>query len=136
MAGQTAAVTAMGLVFLVVGCMIYAVGRAVSKEKTRNKAERRFWPVNIWALVFIPLSLLHNGLAGRLIAAPCPLLVGSIARYFPFWLVYIGGCMAFCLVWHRRKSKIAGACLRFLTLFWGIMAYYAKSFCKKNKTVI
>lgn len=98
---QTALATAAGLIFLVVGCMVYAIGMAISEDGTKAKAKKSFWLVNIWTLSFIPLSLLYNLLSGGGFFAPYPILIGSFIKYALFWLVYIGGCTAFDLARYR-----------------------------------
>lgn len=99
---QTAAATAVGLLFLVIGSMIYAVGMVISGSEAKSQAKRSFWLVNIWTLSFIPLSLLYN--AGGMPLAPYPVLVGSTIKYGLFWLVYIGGCTVFDLTWGKKTD--------------------------------
>ena len=99
---QTAAATAVGLLFLVIGSMIYAIGMVISGSEAKSQAKRSFWLVNIWTLSFIPLSLLYN--AGGMPLAPYPVLVGSTIKYGLFWLVYIGGCTVFDLTWGKKTD--------------------------------
>lgn len=50
----------MGLIFMVMGCLIYAVGRIVGKPDSVLMARKCFWRINIWMLTIIPLSLIRN----------------------------------------------------------------------------
>lgn len=40
---QVATATAVGTIFLIIGCMIYGIGMAVANKNTTNKAKRVFW---------------------------------------------------------------------------------------------
>lgn len=86
---QVATATAVGLILLIVGCMVYGIGMTVSESESQEQAQRRFWAVNVWVLTFMPLSILYNFLAGGYRLAPYPVLHGGIIRYALFWFVYI-----------------------------------------------
>ncbi len=89
---QSAIATAIGLLVMVMGCVIYAIGMTVGEPASRSRARRRFWAVNLWLLPFIPLSLLYNTLLGGFSTAPYPVPVSPLAGYVLFWVVYLGGC--------------------------------------------
>lgn len=59
---QTARSIGGGLVFMAMGCMIFAVGRVIGEEKSCRQADKIFWPVNIWLLLPIPVAVLTGGL--------------------------------------------------------------------------
>lgn len=42
-----------------------------------------------WVLAFMPVSILHNFLAGGYRLAPYPVPVGGTGWYVLFWIVYI-----------------------------------------------
>ncbi len=72
---QTPVETAIGLAMMVMGCMIFAVGLAISDEKSKEKSKKFFWAINIWILIFIPLSLIHNISTLLFSFAPIPILL-------------------------------------------------------------
>lgn len=89
---QTAIATAIGLLLMVMGCVIYAIGMTVGELASRPRAKRRFWTVNLWLLPFIPLSMVYNILAGGFGTAPYPIPVYPLVGYVLFWVIYLGGC--------------------------------------------
>ena len=99
---QTAIATAIGLLLMVMGCVVYAIGMTMGELASRPRAKRRFWAVNLWLLPFIPLSLLYNNLMGGFASAPYPIPVNSLVAYGLFWVVYLGGCGA--LEWRLLRG--------------------------------
>ena len=99
---QTAIATAIGLLLMVMGCVVYAIGMTMGEPASRPRAKRWFWAVNLWLLPFIPLSLLYNNLMGGFASAPYPIPVNSLVAYGLFWVVYLGGCGA--LEWRLLRG--------------------------------
>lgn len=90
---QVADAIAIGLIFMVMGCMMYGIGMITSSQKTKNRAKKIFWRMNIWILTFIPLSLVYNVFCGwRGFGwrgpAPYPVLGSPWMMYVLFWVVY------------------------------------------------
>lgn len=84
--------TIAGLVFIILGTMIFSIGiyQSSGKEKVINKS--KFWKINIWLITFIPLSLLYNIVFFQNIA-PYPLLTSNrLIVFITFWIVYIIMC--------------------------------------------
>jgi len=109
---QLAYSVAAGLIIMAIGCMIFAIGQIMSADKTRVKAKKYFWMINLWVLVLIPLSLCFNVLDGllggyRFLIAPYPLLGNSLITYGLFWLVYFGICFVGDLILLKR-GKVSG----------------------------
>ena len=101
---QIATATAVGLILMIVGCMVYGIGMMVSEPASIKRAKRKFRVVNVWILTFIPLSILYNLLTGGYRLAPYPVLVGGIIRYALFWFVYIViGVTADCTIMRNIK---------------------------------
>ena len=86
---QIATATAVGLILMIVGCMVYGIGMMVSEPTSIKRAKLRFRVVNVWILTFMPLSILYNFLTGSYRLAPYPIPVGGLIRYALFWGVYI-----------------------------------------------
>ena len=104
---QVAAATAIGFIFLIMGCMIYAVGMTVGEKATADKARRLFWPVNIWVVPFLPFSVGYNFVWGGGGLAPYPVLEGSpLVTYVLFWVVYLAmGTLGSLLLLRKRKKQ-------------------------------
>ena len=85
---QHTAALAAGLVFLVLGCMVFGIGLTGLPASAKEAAKRKFFSINIWLLSFIPLSLLYNILLSGT-PAPYPLPASPLLSYPAFWLVYI-----------------------------------------------
>lgn len=101
---QIATATAVGLILLIVGCMVYGIGMMVSEPASIKQAQRRFWAANVWILTFMLLSILYNFLTGGYRLAPYPVLDGGIIRYALFWFVYIAiGVTADCAILRNLK---------------------------------
>ncbi|EHQ91103.1 helix-turn-helix domain-containing protein [Desulfosporosinus youngiae] len=94
---QAASSVAIGLIFMAIGCMSFALGQTVGADETKSKAKKHYWPINLWVLVLIPLSVSFNvldgffgGFSGSI--APYPLLGNSFITYGLCWLTYLGIC--------------------------------------------
>lgn len=102
---QTAVATAAGLIFIVLGCMIYGIGMTVSDTNTKSQAKQTFWTINVWTLTFIPLSMIHNILVGNFITAPYPIPVNSLIGFALFWIIYITiGLLTNLIIYKSRKK--------------------------------
>ncbi|MGM9669597.1 MAG: helix-turn-helix domain-containing protein [Faecousia sp.] len=101
---QTAIATAIGLILMVMGCMIYGVGMTVSDPKSKEKAKQIWWSINIWTLSFIPLSMVHNILTGSFATAPYPVPVHPLVGFALFWIVYITIGVVSTLIVRGRKE--------------------------------
>ena len=100
---QNATAIVIGLVFMITACAIFGIGLAAATENT-TRAKRTFWTINIWALLFIPMSLLYNGLFAFALA-PYPLIwYGSHITFFCFGLLYVASCFA-VVFWARRRYR-------------------------------
>lgn len=102
---QTAVSVAIGLIFIVIGCMIYGIGVNLSDSKSAERAKQVFGSINVWTLPFIPLSLAYNIFAGVFTTAPYPIPVHPFSRYAVFWVVYITLGAATNLIIFKAKKK-------------------------------
>lgn len=104
---QVASSVAVGLIIMAIGCMSFALGQTMSADETRVKAKKYFWLINLWVLVWIPLSLCFNALDGFFggyvgLIAPYPLLGNSFITYGLCWLMYFGICIVGDLILIKR----------------------------------
>ena len=112
---QTPMAIVIGFIFMAIGCMVFGVGLACSTQN-KKEAKRLFWMINIWLLIFMPLSFVYNVLfTGS--NAPYPLPVNPLMSYslfdlrnprivFPiFWLVYIVVCLGVVFLQIKLKRK-------------------------------
>ncbi|SHI21435.1 Helix-turn-helix [Sporobacter termitidis DSM 10068] len=109
---QAASAVAAGLILMAIGCVSFAVGQTIGADETKVKAKRYYWLINLWALMFIPLSLCFNVLDGFFggytgLIAPYPLLGNSFVTYGLCWLAYFGICIAGDLIL-IKKGKAFG----------------------------
>lgn len=102
---QVTTATAIGIIFLIMGCMIYGIGMTVADKTTTDKAKRSFWAINVWTVTFIPLSMGYNILSGVKGVAPYPVLVGSLIKYILFWIIYIVIGTTSNLIIHRKSKS-------------------------------
>ena len=86
---QVATATAIGLIFLVIGCMIYGIGMILSDEATKPRAKQRFLSINVWTVTFIPLSATFNMLLGAGVMAPYPVIANPLTGFAAFWVIYL-----------------------------------------------
>ncbi|MCL1965471.1 MAG: helix-turn-helix domain-containing protein [Firmicutes bacterium] len=103
---QAATALVIGLVFMALGCMVFAIGLA-SSTRNVNKAKRTFWTINIWLLSFIPLSVVYNTLFSYGFS-PYPLLSFSrlgLVALAVFWMVYTAICTGVVLIQVRRERQ-------------------------------
>lgn len=98
-----------GIVFIVLGCMIFAVGIYQIPKKDRTLIKSKFWKVNIWLIAFIPLSLIYNIVFSRIIA-PYPLVYSNTYyKFVLFWIVYIVICSIITYLQIRKEKKTSSA---------------------------
>ncbi len=82
-----------GLVFIILGSMIFAIGIHQTSKTEKILIKSKFWKINIWIVVFIPLSLIYNLLFSGMIIAPYPLVYSNTYyQFILFWIVYIVIC--------------------------------------------
>lgn len=107
---QRAYAVGIGLIIMLLGTGIFLTGQFISaREKTR--AKRLFMLINVWILIFIPLSCCFNildGLAGGFFGqlAPIPMLGNSIKTFAFYWIVYVAICIATDIVIVMAKKMI------------------------------
>lgn len=102
---ETAAVTA-GIVFVILGVMVHEIGLLQSGKRRRLPAEYRFWRINVWLVVFIPLSVTYN-LLMQGIPAPYPMMISGYMYidFALFWIVYLmSGGMTTAILKNRKNE--------------------------------
>ena len=87
----------IGLIMMVVGCVMFAIGQIACAKESRPKAAKYFGMINIWILAFIPWACTFNIIAGLLggywgTIAPIPLFGNSFKIYIAGWMIYILIC--------------------------------------------
>ena len=92
-----------GLIFIILGTMLFFIGRPQSDGKDKEIYNSKFWKVNVWFVSFEPVSVLYNALFG--VVAPYPMPFGNFLIIFAlFWLAYIG-VMIYLTFAHIKKEK-------------------------------
>ena len=89
--------TGIGIILMLIGTGIFLIGQFTNRPE-KEKAQRLFIQLNIWILLFVPLSFIWNifdglvfGYSGQL--APNPLLGNSLITFVLFWAIYIIICI-------------------------------------------
>ena len=103
---ETAAVLA-GIVFVILGVMVHEIGLLQSGKRRRLPAEYGFWRINVWLVVFIPLSVIYN-LLMQGIPAPYPMMISGYMYidFALFWFVYLmSGGMTTAILKSRKNGK-------------------------------
>ena len=93
----------IGLIFLIMGLMIFNIGCVCAEPESVRRAKHSFWRINIWLVSFVPLSAVYNLFALRM-AAPYPILYWPPYSFFLFWGVYVVLCTA-VMLWNCRKPE-------------------------------
>ena len=93
----------VGLVFMALGCMVFFIGQNDCAPRRKGRAGGNFLRINVWILLFMPLSLGYNAVfAGML--APYPLLVQPVIALPIFWGIYAAIGLAAVLLGRRYFS--------------------------------
>ncbi|MBO5069800.1 MAG: XRE family transcriptional regulator, partial [Roseburia sp.] len=105
---QTPSSVAVGLILMVVGIMVFAIGQFIGENK--EKALFGFWIVNVWILILIPISCIFNFLQGIMFGhswtfTPIPQLGNSIGSYLLCWGFYLMLCITVDLLLIKRIKR-------------------------------
>lgn len=101
---QEAGALIAGFVFIIFGLMLHVIGSRWAKGRDGLALKLRFWKINIWLVLFLPLSLLYNLLA---LSWPAPYPLIAMNRLIPFalfWLLYLGLSTSVTL-WCGKKER-------------------------------
>ena len=85
---KTGAIVA-GIIFIILGTMLYFVGMSQSSGKDKAIYTCKFWKINVWLVSFVPVSVFYNALFGVVAPYPIP-FANFILVFVAFWLAYIG----------------------------------------------
>ena len=99
--------TVVGLILIFIGCIIYVIGMNVSDIKTIKKAKKTFMTINVWIIIFMPLSLLYNiFISGYGFAAPYPLDFSTTNPLIVvlFWGIYFSCGKVVIYKFHQDKK--------------------------------
>ena len=111
---QTSMAFVIGLGAMAMGVLCFSIGIAFSTQNV-EKAKRLFWIINIWILVFIPLSFIFNSFFTGFIAplgliAPYPMFwylnIHPIYAFPMFWALYFAICITVVLIQVKIKRKL------------------------------
>lgn len=86
-----------GSVFLVLGVMVHMIGIIQISGNQKVLAKCRFWKLNIWMILFLPLSVIWNTVTVQM-PAPYPLVYENTYHLFVvFWIIYL--CVCGLVMW-------------------------------------
>lgn len=95
-----------GFVFIIFGLMLHVIGSQWAKGRAGLSLKLRFWKINIWLVLFLPMSLVYNILALSW-PAPYPLIaMNRLIPYALFWLLYLGLSTAVTLKCIKKERTL------------------------------
>lgn len=99
---KTGAIVA-GMIFIILGTMLFFVGMSQSSGKDKEMYACKFWKINGWLVSFVPVSVFYNALFGVVAPYPIP-FANFILVFVAFWLAYIG-VMIYVTYSQSKKEK-------------------------------
>ncbi len=107
---QAAYTVGIGLVIMAIGTLVFLIGQTIGNSVKKKKAKKSFILINVWILLFIPLSCLFNILSGLLegflgMIAPVPMLGNSLITFSLYWVLYIGVCIFADIIVTKRMEE-------------------------------
>ncbi|MGN1031444.1 MAG: helix-turn-helix domain-containing protein [Butyricicoccaceae bacterium] len=79
----------VGLIVVIIGCIVFAVGYIQQEGVEKHRAWKQFWRWNIWLIAFVPLFSICNLVMSGFVA-PYPLLFMPIwESLFPCFLYFV-----------------------------------------------
>ena len=103
---QEAGALIAGFIFIVFGLMLHVIGSRWARGRAGLTLRLRFWKINIWPVLFLPLSLSYNILA---LNWPAPYPLVAMNRLIPFalfWIIYLGVGTAVTLGCVKKERAI------------------------------
>lgn len=98
---QRASAFLPGLVFQVLGIMLYLTARIVI-QGGEKQGYAAWWRVNIWLLSFLPLSAVYSALTTGVIC-PYPILTYPGWAYAAFWAAYLAVGLSVITVFREKQ---------------------------------
>lgn len=97
-----------GLVFIILGTMIFFVGMSQTDDRDKELYSFKFWKTNVWLVSFVPVSILYNLMFGVVAPYPIP-FSNTLAIFDIFWLGYVVGMgyLTYSLI--KKENKEAEA---------------------------
>lgn len=93
-----------GLVFIILGTMIFFVGKTLMENNATELYICKFWKINVWLVSFVPVSVLYNLMFGLVAPYPIP-FSNTLAIFDIFWLGYVVG-MGYLTYSLIKKEKV------------------------------
>jgi len=101
---QKTGIIVAGLVFIVLGIMIFAVGQSQLEGREKKLCMCQFWKINVWWIAFLGLSVIYNILVAQMIA-PFPLIfMNRMVEFAIFVVVYVVLCVSVTTVLHKKEK--------------------------------
>lgn len=103
--------TAIGLILMIMGCMIFGVGMYASDPETKAAAKAGFIALNVWVVPFIPFWILVNVIIQKNLWVPPypdPLVNGWTGLIYTMiaCLIYAAVCAAVSITQIRKLKKL------------------------------
>lgn len=102
---QRTGIVVAGMVFIVLGIMIFAVGQSQIEGREKIVRMCQFWKINVWWIAFLGLSLIYNILVAQLIA-PFPMIfMNRMVEFAIFVVAYVVLCVSVTTVLHKKEKE-------------------------------
>lgn len=102
---QKTGIIVAGMVFIVLGIMIFAVGQSQLEGREKTLRMCQFWKINVWWIAFLGLSLLYNILVAQMIA-PFPMIFSNrLIEFGVFVVVYVVVCVRTTIVLCEKAKE-------------------------------
>ena len=101
---QETSIVVVGMVCIVLGIMIFALGQSQLEGREKTVRMCQFWKINVWWIAFLGLSLIYNILVAQLIA-PFPMIfMKRMVEFAIFVVVYVVLCVSVTTVLHKKEK--------------------------------
>lgn len=102
---QRTGIVVAGIVFIILGIMIFAVGQSQLEGREKTLRMCQFWKINVWWIAFLGLSLVYNILVAQVIA-PFPMIfMNRLIEFAVFVVVYIVVCVRTAIVLSKKEKE-------------------------------
>lgn len=102
---QRTGIVVAGIVFIILGIMIFAVGQSQLEGREKTLRMCQFWKINVWWIAFLGLSLVYNILVAQMIA-PFPMIfMNRLIEFAVFVVVYIVVCVRTTIELSKKEKE-------------------------------
>lgn len=94
-----------GLIFIILGIMIFTVGQSQLTGSEKIKRMCQFWKINVWWIAFVSLSLIYNIIVAQMLAPYPMIFMNRLVEFALFVVVYVVVCVRTTMVLHKKEKE-------------------------------